>query len=125
MDPTLTVLVVDDEPTNLSTFNRAFRKDFKVLTALSGAEALELLEREAVDVLLVDYRMPRMDGLEVLAAARARWPRAVRALLTAHADAPGLCDAQRDGLCAAVLAKPWSHDALLAWVRRAAAERAP
>ena len=60
---TYDVLFVDDEPDNLGVFEAACAERFKVLMASSAAEALELMRRHAVCVLLADQRMPHMTGL--------------------------------------------------------------
>ena len=82
-----TVLCVDDEPSILSALKRVLRsEDCKVLQAGSGTEALALLEQHPVDVVVSDMRMPGMDGAELLAQVRARWPTTSRILLTGYAD---------------------------------------
>src|SRR3712207_7039903 len=58
-----TLLVVDDEPDVVKSVKDLFRLDYKVLTATSAAEALGLLEREPVHVLMTDQRMPEMTGV--------------------------------------------------------------
>src|SRR5258708_31811679 len=52
-----TILAVDDEPANLRMLERLLRKDYRVLTANSGEEALTILQRESVDLILTDQRM--------------------------------------------------------------------
>ena len=71
MSPTIaTILCVDDEPNVLRSLERLLRgRNVRVLTADGGAMAIDLLEREAVDVLVSDMRMPGMDGAELLAIA--------------------------------------------------------
>ncbi len=65
------VLVVDDDRTLLTILSGILEKDYAVSTASSGAEALQLLETTAVDLVLLDIMMPEMDGLEVCAAIKA------------------------------------------------------
>lgn len=69
-------LVVDDEPTNLETFGRMLRKNYEVLFASSGKEALETLEREGArfDVILSDVNMHGMDGAELHKAIARKYP---------------------------------------------------
>jgi DNA-binding response OmpR family regulator len=62
-----TLLIVDDEKNLLKLYQREFREDgYEVLTASSGTEALEKLRRQSVDLIILDIRMPGLDGLETL-----------------------------------------------------------
>jgi DNA-binding NtrC family response regulator len=88
------VLFVDDEPRVLTSMRALFRRDYNVHLANSGAEALALLERETMDVIVSDQRMPGMTGVDVLKACRQRAPSAMRILLTGYAD--------KDAIAAAV-----------------------
>ena len=65
---------------------------YRVLTAADGVEALELLERESVAVLLSDLRMPRMNGHELALRARQRWPWLSMLFMTGHPDAAMTAD---------------------------------
>ena len=66
MDMKATVLAVDDQPTNLRLLDAVLTpRGHRVLTAVSGAEALALLETEDIDIVLLDILMPEMDGYEV------------------------------------------------------------
>ena len=72
--PVATVLIVDDEPVNLRVLSSYLAPEpYRVLQASSGAEALERLEAEAVDVVLLDVMMPNMSGFEVCRRLRRRW----------------------------------------------------
>ena len=61
------ILYVDDDLPNLDVFRRCLDEQFRVLTASSGPEALEVLGREEVGVLISDQRMDPMTGIELLA----------------------------------------------------------
>ena len=69
-----TILVVDDEVRSQETLRRTLEEEFEVLTASSGEQALALLEREPVDVILCDQRMPGLSGVQTLKESRTRWP---------------------------------------------------
>jgi Nif-specific regulatory protein len=101
------VLVVDDEQDNLDAFRFNFRKSFTVLTANSGPEALALLAENDVAVIVADQRMPKMTGLELLAAAAERRPDAVGVILTAYTDVDVLIDAINLGRIYRYITKPW------------------
>ncbi|HEY0252348.1 MAG TPA: response regulator [Kofleriaceae bacterium] len=110
------ILVVDDEPGNLGAFARSFRKEFEVLTADSGAAALAAMESRLVDVVITDYTMPNMNGIDVLQAVAAQWPAAKRLIVSGHADLEILHDAARSGLAAQLLPKPWNKAEMLATI---------
>ncbi len=111
------ILIVDDEPGNLGAFSRSFRKEFEVLTADSGAAALQAMEMRLVDVVITDYTMPNMNGIDVLQAVAAQWPAAKRLIVSGHADLPILHDAARSGLAAELVSKPWNKAEMLATIR--------
>jgi CheY-like chemotaxis protein len=112
------VLIVDDEAPNISTFVRVFRRDYRVRTARSGEEALRALEIQPVDVVITDYTMPGMTGLELLDVVARRWPHVARVLLSGHADLDELNHVERAGLARAVLPKPWDREMVLNVVAR-------
>ncbi len=119
-----TVLCVDDEPSILSALKRVLRaEDCKVLQAGSGAEALALLEEHPVDVVVSDMRMPGMDGAELLARVRARWPATSRILLTGYADMKATIAAINEGQIYRYIHKPWEENELRLTVRQAAERR--
>jgi DNA-binding NtrC family response regulator len=60
------ILVVDDEVNVIESFKRILEDDYRVLTATNGEEALEKVEKENLDIVLLDIKMPGMDGIEVL-----------------------------------------------------------
>jgi response regulator RpfG family c-di-GMP phosphodiesterase len=80
-------LIVDDEPRLRQVLTHLMRSDgFNCLEATNGEEALALLERHPVKLVLSDLRMPQMDGLELLRQTRARWPDVAVVMITAVAD---------------------------------------
>lgn len=79
------VLVVDDEADFLETMvNRLRRRGLPAEGALSGPEALEMMRRQDFDVVVLDVRMPGMDGLEVLREIKDKWPFVEVIMLTGH-----------------------------------------
>ncbi len=121
---TWTVLCVDDEPSILSALKRVLRaEDCKVLQAGSGAEALAMLDQEAVDVVVSDMRMPGMDGAQLLAQVRVRWPSTARILLTGYADMKATVAAINEGQIYRYINKPWDETELRLTVRQASERR--
>lgn len=108
-----TLLLVDDEANILSALRRLFRPaGYRVLTAESGAEGLELLATEPVDVVVSDMRMPVMDGAAFLARVRERSPDTLRILLTGYADIQATIAAINKGEIYRYMTKPWNDDEL-------------
>ena len=114
-----TLLVVDDEPDVVKSVKDLFRLDYKVLTATSPAEALTLLERELVHVIMTDQRMPEMTGVQFLGRAKEQHPEAVRLLFTGYADVRSVIDAINQGSVWRYITKPWDPDELAAVIREA------
>ena len=80
-------LVVDDEPRLRQVIAHLMRSDgFETFEAANGEEAVALLERNPVTLVMSDVRMPRMDGIELLRQVRARWPDTAVVMITAIAD---------------------------------------
>src|SRR3712207_125009 len=110
------LLSVDDDPTVSRAVARDLRRQYgeehRVLRASSGSEALDALRElklrgDPVAVVLADYRMPRMNGIEFLEQAMDLFPRARRALLTAYADTDAAIQAINVVDVDAYLLKPW------------------
>lgn len=118
--PPPTLLCVDDEPNILSALRRLFRsKGYHVLTAESGAAGLAVLEREPVDLVISDMRMPEMDGARFLERVRERWPDTLRLLLTGYADISLIQSAINCGEIHRYITKPWDDTDMLLVVRYA------
>jgi putative nucleotidyltransferase with HDIG domain len=113
------IMVVDDEPANLRLLERLFRRDYQVVTASSGAEALRLLEQHDVALLITDQRMPGMTGIELLGHAAALRPHMVRIILTGYTDVEALVEAINCGQVYRYLTKPWNNEDLRLTAARA------
>jgi CheY-like chemotaxis protein len=117
----LKILVVDDEPDNLDLLYRTFRRDFQVLKADSGMNALEVLASEGeVAVIISDQRMPEMKGTEFLSKTVPQFPDTVRIILTGFTDIEDLVEAINAGQVYKYITKPWDPGELKAVVQRAA-----
>jgi DNA-binding NtrC family response regulator len=113
------VLFVDDEPRILNTMRMLFRNHYDVLTAESGARALEMLKTHPVDVIVSDQRMPGMTGIEMLRQARELNPGAMRILLTGYSDLNAIIGSINDGEIFRFVNKPWFDEDLTATLERA------
>jgi two-component system, NtrC family, response regulator HupR/HoxA len=114
-----TILVVDDEPRVLDALEAILAAEFRVLRAGNGEEALRVLEREDAAVIVTDYRMPGMTGVELLRRSQDLAPDAVRIVLTAYTDVDSLMEAINTGRIYHFIPKPWDPNELLVVVRRA------
>ncbi len=115
-----TVLFVDDEGNILKALQRLLRHDeMNVLCAPRATEALEMLERTAVQVVVTDQRMPEMSGVDLLSKVRERQPEIVRMLLTGYTEMDVAVDAINRGQIYRLITKPWNDDELRATIRQA------
>lgn len=102
------ILYVDDDRANLVVFEASFGDELQVLTAASGAEALELLATHRdVAVLLTDQRMPGMAGTQLAEIVHREYPDVIRYLITAYSDLAAAIDAINLGQVHRYLRKPW------------------
>ncbi len=101
------VLLVDDEQNILDAYTRTLRKRFRITTALSGADALNVVEEHGPFAVVVsDMRMPNMDGVEFLSKLRKNVPETVRVMLTGNSDQQTAVDAVNKGDIFRFLNKP-------------------
>jgi serine/threonine-protein kinase len=114
-----TVLFVDDEERVLKSMRAMFRREFNVLLANSGAEALETLEANDVDVVVSDQRMPEMTGVELLTEVKASKPDCVRVLLTGYADLAAVEASMNEAEVFKYLMKPCPQEDIRAAIRAA------
>jgi len=115
----ISVLYVDDEENNLFSFKATFRIKYQVYTAISGAEALKILETKPVHIIITDQRMPEMTGVEFLEKVLVKYPDPMRILLTGYADMGAVVDAVNKGKIFHYLAKPWNEEELDITITRA------
>jgi response regulator RpfG family c-di-GMP phosphodiesterase len=117
---TATILFVDDEPSILSSLRRLFRPHgYSIFIAESGEQGLQILEKESIDLVVSDMRMPEMDGAHFLELVRQRWPHVVRLLLTGYADVTSTIAAINCGEIYRYIAKPWDDNDIVLTVRDA------
>jgi two-component system response regulator HupR/HoxA len=119
-----TVLIVDDEPRVLDALEAILAAEFRVLRAEGGEAALRLLDTEDIAVIITDYRMPGMTGVEFLRRAQERASEAIRIVLTAYTDVDSLMEAINTARIYHFIPKPWDPHDLMIVVRRAAERHA-
>lgn len=108
------ILIVDDEPNVLAGYQRLLRRNFEICPVNSGANGLIALKQWGpFAVIIADYRMPEMSGLEFLCEARKRAPDTVRIMLTGQADMQVAIDAINEGSFFRFLIKPCPTELLM------------
>jgi len=109
-----TILIVDDEEDNLQLLNRTLRREYNVITAPDGAEALNILEKEGknISLILSDQRMPNMSGTEFLAKTVTEYPNIIRMLLTGYSDIDAMIDGVNKCGLFQYLTKPFDPEEL-------------
>ena len=113
------VLAVDDDVENVETIRRILRKKYKVFISTSGPEALEIFNKEDIEVVIADQRMPEMNGTEMLRRTLEINPNIIRIILSAYTDPEALTDAINIAKVHHFLYKPISRDELLQKVEAA------
>ncbi|NVN98964.1 MAG: response regulator [Geobacteraceae bacterium] len=113
------ILIADDE-TDIALILKIQLEDagYKTIRVKDGVEALEALARESFELLLLDIKMPRIDGLQVLKKVRDTLPSMVVIMMTAHGSEEIAVNAMKDGALD-YIAKPFSNDDMLKRVQRA------
>jgi len=105
---TRTILFVDDERNVLTSLKRGLMDEpYNLLFAESGKEALGILEKNEVHVIVTDMRMPEMGGLELLKIVKAKYPHIVRLVLSGYTQVTTLLTAINQGEIFKFITKPW------------------
>jgi len=119
------ILLVDDEEMVLTSIRTLLilEEDYNVTAQTSPQEAVKFLQGNTVDVVISDYLMPGMNGIQMLGKSKELQPEATRVLLTGHADKGSAIQAINDVGLFQYLEKPWDNSQLL-MVIRSAVERA-
>lgn len=116
------ILIIDDEEFVRNALVRALRsEDYDVRTADGPKAAWEALSERPADIVLSDFKMPRMTGLELLQRVREQYPDTIRIMLTGHADTETVIDAVNNSEIYRFMTKPWNDDELKLVLRLASA----
>ena len=115
-----TLLLVDDEENIVAALRRLLRAEgWLLLSATTAEQALQLMARHEVDLILSDQRMPGMTGVELLRRARQLYPDTIRLVLSGYTELQSITDAINEGAIYKFLAKPWDDEQLKAHLREA------
>ncbi len=117
----ITILCVDDEANVLKALRRLFMdEDYEIISAESGEKGLEELDNQpGVQVVVSDYRMPGMNGVDFLKEVYARRPDTVRIVLSGYADTAAIVSAINEGQIYKFIPKPWNDDELRVTIAKA------
>nr|MBP7323430.1 response regulator [Deltaproteobacteria bacterium] len=113
------ILCVDDEANVLKALQRLFMDDnYEILTATSSRQGIAILEQyDSIPIVISDYRMPEMSGIDFLREVCERWPNTIRIVLSGYADAATVVAAINEGQIFKFIPKPWNDDELRITIR--------
>jgi len=119
-DRRVRVLFVDDEERILAGLRSIFRQDYNVFISDSPEDALELIRKHDIQIIVSDQRMPAMTGVELLRRLKEQVPQVVRILLTGYSELAALVGSINQGEIFRFVKKPWDNDELRAVIASAA-----
>jgi two-component system, probable response regulator PhcQ len=119
------LLLVDDSPSILNALKRTFRLTggYRLIAVESAREALAILQKESIDVMITDENMPKMAGTELLRIVRVMYPTVIKMMMTGRTDVEVAKDAINNGQIYRFFNKPWDDFELLLSVRQALEQR--
>ncbi len=107
------ILCVDDEASILKTLERLLRNEkYTCRTAINGAAALDILKSESFHIIISDFRMPNMNGIELLQQVKELYPNTVRVIISGYSDINAVIDSINKGEIYRFVPKPWRGDDL-------------
>lgn len=119
-DKVHSILLVDDEANITAAIKRLLRGErYRVFTANSGQQGLEIMAQHAISVVISDQRMPEMTGVDFLRIVKVLYPDTIRIVLSGYTDLRSITDAINEGAIYKFLTKPWEDEVLLLNIREA------
>jgi len=106
------ILYVDDEEHNLISFAATFRKEYLIHTAINGYDALEIMRKNEVKLVITDQRMPEMTGIQLLEKLSPEFPDSISMILTGFSDIEVIIEAINSGRVFRYITKPWDENEL-------------
>lgn len=107
-----TILYVDDDIMSLKVFTHAFEDDYRIFTASSGSQAIKILEKNKIDLILTDQQMPEMEGSELLMKIVPLYPNIIRILITGENDINTIVKVVNAVGLDKYIFKPWNKEGL-------------
>lgn len=109
MQKRINILYLDDEKTNLFAFKAAFRRDYNIYITETTKDAIDILKKEDIEIILTDQRMPKTTGVEFLQSIIPDYPDPIRILVTGYSDIKAVIDAINKGQIYKYVSKPWDN----------------
>lgn len=106
------ILYVDDEEHNLISFSATFRREYQIYTATNGNDALEIMRKNDIQLVITDQRMPEMTGIQLLEKLSPEFPHTIRMILTGFSDIEVIIEAINSGKVFRYITKPWDENEL-------------
>jgi type II secretory ATPase GspE/PulE/Tfp pilus assembly ATPase PilB-like protein/FixJ family two-component response regulator len=117
------LLLIDDDKSILCSLKRIFAdENYTIFTSNDGPSALGLLATQKVNLVICDYQMPGMNGIDVLRTIKERYPKIIRIMLTGNSETGVIMAAVKDGAVYKFISKPWNDDELKLSVKLALAQ---
>lgn len=114
-----TLLCIDDDKATLNSLQRLLHGEkYRVLIAETASEAFEVLNQETIHVVMVDQRMPDVNGAKLLQLIKEKYPTILRLVLSGYADVSAILDSINEGEIYRFLSKPWDSNALKIMLRQ-------
>ncbi len=108
-----TLLIVDDEEGVIKSLQRVFlEENYNILTAGTADEAIDIISRKNIHLVISDYRMPGKSGAQLLKEIKQKWPETIRIMLTGNADINSIMGAVNEGAVYKFITKPWNDEDL-------------
>lgn len=104
------ILYIDDLKKNLESFKETFEEEFTIFVVESGQQALELLAKEHITLVLADQRMPELTGVEFFKMIKEKYPSIIRILITAYSDIDAVIAAINEGKVYSYIGKPVKNE---------------
>jgi DNA-binding NtrC family response regulator len=114
-----TVLFVDDEEAILRSLKMLFKSQYAVKTTTDGNEAIAMVQKEKVHVIVSDQRMPIMPGVDVLRSVKEVSPNTMRLLLTGYSDWSAMVGSVNEGEVFRFINKPWVNEEIKSTIEQA------
>ncbi|MEL6942883.1 MAG: response regulator [Bacteroidota bacterium] len=106
------ILYIDDEIDNLMAFKRLFRRQYNIFVTEDALEATDLIPKHGIDLVLSDYKMPKLTGVQLLEKVSQTYPKIARLIVTSYGDLDSIRTATQKGIVQEVISKPWDIETI-------------